>query len=119
MESKKVHFFNKLSFVTLLVTVFVSMFFFIPYVPVTLDASKGFLLSIGMTLSLFFWFIARLGEGKFSIPKDRLVLAGGVIPLVFLLASFFSSSKYVSIFGSGFEIGTFGSMLVLFVLLFP
>ncbi len=118
MESKKVHFFNKLSFVTLLVTVFVSMFFFIPYVPVTLDASKGFLLSIGMTLSLFFWFIARLGEGKFSIPKDRLILAGGVIPLVFLLASFFSSSKYVSIFGSGFEIGTFGSMLVLFVLFF-
>jgi tetratricopeptide (TPR) repeat protein len=118
MESKKVQFFNKLSFITLLVTLFVSMFFFIPYIPVTLDASKGFLLSIGMTLSLFFWLIARLGEGKFSVPKDRLILFGALIPLVFLIASFFSSSRYISIFGSGFEIGTFGSMLVLFILFF-
>lgn len=118
MESKKVEFFNKLSFTILLLTLFVSLFFFIPYIPVTLDASKGFLLSIGMTLSLFFWLIARLGEGKFSIPKDKMILFGGLIPIVFLAASLFSSSKYVSIFGSGFEVGTFGSMFVLFILFF-
>jgi tetratricopeptide (TPR) repeat protein len=118
MESKKVEFFNKLSFLTLLATLFVSLFFFVPYVPVTLDASKGFLLSIGVTLALFFWLIARLGEGKFSIPKDKLILFAGGIPLVFLLASLFSSSKYISLFGSGFEMGTFGSMLILFILFF-
>lgn len=118
MESKKVAFFNRLSFLTILSTFFVSMFFFIPYIPVTLEASKGFLVSIGMTLALFFWLIARLGEGKFVIPKDRIVLFALFIPLVFLISSFFSSSKYVSFFGSGFEIGTFGSMLVLFILFF-
>ncbi len=118
MESKKVEFFNKLSFTTILVTLFLSLFFFIPYVPVTLEASKGFLISIGMTLALFFWLIARLGEGKFSVPKDRIILFAGLIPLVFLISSFFSSSLYVSLFGSGFEMGTFGSMLVLFILFF-
>ncbi len=118
MESKKVEFFNKLSFFTLLATLFVSIFFFIPYSPVTLEASKGFLISIGATLSIFFWFISRLGEGKFVIPKDKLLLFAMAIPLIFLISSFFSSSLYVSLFGSGFEIGTFGSMLILFILFF-
>jgi cytochrome c-type biogenesis protein CcmH/NrfG len=118
MESKKVRFFNRLSFVTLFATVFGSLFFFIPFIPVTLEASKGFLLSVGMTLSVFFWLIARLGEGKFSVPKDRIILFAGLIPLVFFVASLFSSSLYISLFGRGFEIGTFGSMLVLFILFF-
>ncbi len=118
MESKKVVFLNNLSFVTLIATIFISIFFFIPYVPVTLEASKGFLISIGATLSIFFWLIARLGEGKFSIPKDRLLLIGGLIPAIFLVSSLFSSSLYISLFGSGFEIGTFGSMLVSFIILF-
>jgi len=118
MESKNVVFFNKLSFFTLLATIFLCLFFFIPYTPVTLEASKGFLLSVGVTLSLFFWLISRLGDGKFVVPKDRLLLIAGAIPLVFLISSFFSSSLYVSLFGSGFEVGTFGSMLVLFIIFF-
>lgn len=118
MESKKINFFNKLSFFTLLSTLFLSLFFFIPYTPVTLEASKGFLLSVGATLSAFFWLIARLGEGKFAIPKDRLILLAGVIPLVFLVASFFSSSLYISLFGNGFEMGTFGSMLIMYIIFF-
>jgi tetratricopeptide (TPR) repeat protein len=118
MESKKVEFFNKLSFVTLLFTIFASLFFFIPYTPVTLEACKGFLLSVGATLSLFFWLISRLGDGKFVIPKDKLVLFALAIPVVFLISSFFSYSFHVSLFGSGFEIGTFGSMLVLFIVFF-
>lgn len=118
MESKTVEFFNRLSFTILIGTIFLSLFFFIPYVPVTLDASKGFLVSVGVTFSLFFWLIARLGEGKFSFPRDRLILFAGLIPLVFLLSSFFSSSRYISFFGSGFEIGTFGSMIILFIIFF-
>jgi len=118
MESKKINFFNRLSFFTLLSTIFLSLFFFIPYMPVTLEASKGFLLSVGATLAIFFWLIARLGEGKFSIPKDRLILLAGLIPVVFLIASFFSSSLYISLFGNGFEMGTFGSMLIMYVLFF-
>lgn len=118
MESKKVEFLNKLSFITLLFTLFISLFFFIPYTPVTLEAGKGFLLSVGITLSLFFWLISRLGDGKFVVPKDKLVLFALAIPVIFLISSLFSSSFYVSLFGSGFEIGTFGSMLVLFILFF-
>jgi tetratricopeptide (TPR) repeat protein len=118
METKKVLFFNKLSFALLLITVAGSIFFFVPYMPITLGASKGFLIAIGASLSLFFWLIARLGEGSFHIPKDRVMIAGAVIPLVFLISSFFSSSKYLSFFGGSFESGTVASIFVLFVLFF-
>lgn len=118
MEPKRIEFFNKLSFITLLSTIFLTLFFFTPYLPVTLAASKGFLLSVGVTLSVFFWLVARLGEGRFTFPKDRLILFAGAMPLVFLISSFFSSSLYVSLFGNGFEMGTFGSILILYVLFF-
>ncbi len=118
MESKKLKFFNNLSFIILVVTIFLSFIFFIPYLPVTLEASKGFLVSIGATLSIFFWFVVRLGEGKFVVPKDRLLILGAIIPVIFLISSFFSSSLYTSIFGNGFEVGTFGSMLVLYIIFF-
>lgn len=118
MESKRIEFFNKLSFITLLATISLCLFFFIPFTPVTLEAGKGFLLSIGATVSLFFWLIARLGEGRFTFPKDRLILFGAIIPTVFLIASFFSPSLYVSLFGSGFEVGTFGSILIMYIIFF-
>lgn len=118
MESKKLRILNLLSFYTLIGTFFLSIFFFLPYVPVSIEVAKGFLLSVGVTLSIFFWLMARLVDGKFTIPKDRLIIFAGLIPLVFLIASFFSSSLYLSIFGQGFEVGTFGTMLVLFLVLF-
>lgn len=95
-----------------------SLFFFIPYVPVSVEVAKGFLISIGVTLSIFFWLMARLVDGKFAIPKDRMVLVAAFIPISFLISSFFSSSIYLSIFGHGFEVGTFGSMLLIFLVLF-
>ena len=118
MESKKIEFFNKLSLYTFLTTVFLVLLFFVPYLPISLEASKGFIVSIGMTISLFFWLISRLGEGKFNFPKDRLLLLGALIPIAFLISSIFSSSLYNSLFGAGFEIGTFGSMLILYIILF-
>lgn len=118
MESKKLRLFNKLSFVSLIGTLFLVMFFFIPYVSVGLEVSKGFLLSIGMSLSLFFWLVARLIDGKFTIPKDRIILFAFLIPVVFLVSSMFSLSQHSSFFGKGFEIGTFGSMMTLFLLMF-
>ncbi len=118
MQPKKVKFFNKASLFILLMTIFVSIFLFIPFVPITLGAGKGFLISIGATLALSFWIIARLGEGKIKIPKDRLIIIGAIIPLIFLISSLFSPSLYNSLLGAGFEVGTFGSMLVLFIIFF-
>ncbi len=118
MEKKTISFINKLSFVSLFATVFISIFFFLPYSSMSLFAAKGFFFSIGITISLCFWLVARLGEGVFHIPRDRSVLFGLAIPLIFLISSFFSVSKNLSFFGSGFEVGTFSSMLIMFLVFF-
>jgi len=118
MESKKSHLLDKLSFGSLIFSLFLSLFFFIPCFPVSLEASKGFLIFICASLSLFFWLIARLVDGKFQFPQDRLILFGAIIPVAFLISSLFSSSLYISLFGSGFELGTFGSMLSLYIIFF-
>ncbi len=118
MGSNKLRLFNKISFLTLLGTFFLSIFFFIPYASVTLEASKGFLLFVGVTISIFFWLIARMIDGKFTIPHDRIIFFALLLPVVALLASFTSVSPYLSLFGRGFETGTFGSMLIFFLTLF-
>ena len=118
MESKKLALLNGISFVSLLATFFLSIFFFIPYLSLPLEASKGILLSVGVTVSIFFWLLARLMDGKFTIPKDRIVLFAFFIPLVCLVSALFSSSPYLSLFGQGFETGTFGAMLLFFIILF-
>ncbi|MEA3399366.1 MAG: tetratricopeptide repeat protein [Patescibacteria group bacterium] len=115
---KKVLLFNKMSYISLVVTLLGSILFFTPFVSVTLAASKGFFLSLGITVSLFFWLVARLLDGKFVFPKERIILFALTIPIIFLISSFFSSSPYISLFGRAFEVGTFGSMLVLFLVLF-
>lgn len=117
MENNKQNIFNKISFYTLITTFFLSIFFFIPYISIPIDAAKGFLISIGVIISTICWLIGRLIDGKFSIPKDRIIIIAALVPLVFLVSSFFSSSLSQSIFGHGFEVGTFSSTLILFLVL--
>lgn len=118
MDTKVVKFFNKLAFVTLITTLFVSLFFFVPYIPVTLVAGKGFLISIGVTLTILFWLLSCFSRGSFIVPKDRLIIFAFIVPIVFLLSSIFSYSPYVSFFGSGFEVGTFGGMMIMSLIFF-
>lgn len=118
MENNKLSIINKLSFLSLIVTFFISIFFFLPYSKVPLEASKGLIISVGTTISLFFWLVARLVDGKFTIPKDRFMLFTFAIPFVYLISSFFSSSINLSLFGRSFEIDTFVSMLIFSLILF-
>ncbi|MFA5933632.1 MAG: tetratricopeptide repeat protein [Candidatus Paceibacterota bacterium] len=117
-ESKNVAFLSKASFYTLLATILLIPVFFLPFINVSFDTSKGALLFVGTLVSLSFWIIARLIDGKFEIPKDNILLAALSIPVVFLLSSIFSPAPMASLFGHGFEMGTFISMLILFVLMF-
>lgn len=115
MQSKKAFLFSQISFWILIFTIFLSIFFFLPYLPVNLDTSKSFLISIGIMTSFFLWLVARLIDGEFIIPKDRLLFFGLLIPVTFFISAFFSISTKTSFFGQGFELGTVGSMVVLFL----
>ena len=118
MSLKKIQIFKKISFYLFMLSLFGCLVLFLPYSIVRIETVKTFVLSIGVALSVFFLIIAWLMEGKIETPKNKIVIFSGLVPAVFLLSSFFSFSPYYSLFGNGFEIGTFGSVLVFYLLFF-
>lgn len=116
MGLRNYNFFNQLSFAFLLLTLFLVPFFFVPYSSLSLDANKGLIIFIGVSLATIFWLIASLFGGKIKIPHDRLMVLGAIIPLIFLISSYFSPFFYISLLGNGFEIGTFVSILILYLI---
>ncbi|TSD02645.1 MAG: Tfp pilus assembly protein PilF [Parcubacteria group bacterium Athens0714_16] len=113
---KKVFDFEKVSFVVLFLTIFLTPFFFIPSSSVGFNSVKTFLLYAGVILSFIFWFVAKLKEGKFEFPKSILFIFAGIVPLIYLISSLFSSSMKTSLLGAGFEIDSFVTIVALFLL---
>jgi len=114
--STKAGLFNRISYYILLGTVSLLPIFFIPGFDI--EISKSFLISIGVLLSFSFWMISRLLDGYFSIPKTPILYSAFATLVAIVLASFFSEVPTISFIGSGFDIGSAGNILVLFLGLF-
>ncbi|MFA5838595.1 MAG: tetratricopeptide repeat protein [Candidatus Paceibacterota bacterium] len=115
-SDKKIFDFEKLSFIFLFLTIFLIPLFFIPSTSVALNSGKMFLLVFGTLLSFIFWLISKFKEGKFELPKSIVFIFALIVPLAYLISSFFSGSFRTSFLGGGFEIDTFGSIAILFLL---
>ncbi len=111
---KKLSLSDRISFFALLATVFLLPIFFLPYFQFSLAVSKGVLFSFGITISLFFYLLARLLDGKIAIPKNGLIW--GMLAIVFaaFVSAIFSDSVKLSLWGGAYEIDTFFSILLLF-----
>lgn len=109
--------FNKLSFLSLFLVITLLPIFFLPFINIPLETSKGVLLVVGLVLSVIFWAIARFVDGKISLPKSACLLAGLGIVLVFFLSALFSKTTSVSLFGTMFDLGTFWFIFAGFMLL--
>lgn len=82
------------------------------------DVSKKFLLVISVLLAGLFWLIGRLQENSFTLPKNWILPAGGLIVLSFLLSAMFSGTVIPSLIGIGYEQLTAFSVFVYFLLAF-
>jgi len=111
-------FFDKLSFIVLFLTVLLLPLLFIPSNVYPFQLGKILLLTVGTLLALILWIAGRLKEGRLSVPFTPIFIAAGLILFEFFLSSLFSSSIQASLVGQGFEVGTFGFLLVGFVLFF-
>jgi len=114
----KTNILDRISFIIFSSVIFLLPFFFIPATTLSLPVGKGLLFSIGIIFSFVFWLIAKLVDGRIIFPKSRVLFLGLVITLVFLLSALFSPSIRSSFLASGFEIGTAGSALLLFISMF-
>lgn len=92
--------------------------FFIPSFGFSIELSKTFLLGVVVVLTFSLWIIAQLKEGVFSFPKSLLLASGTLVVVVVGVSALFSPSSTVSLGGSSLDLGTFASMLLLFVLMF-
>ena len=110
--------FDKLSFLSLFLVIILLPVFFLPFTNIPIETSKGLLLVLGLALSLIFWALARLSDGKIIFPKSWLLVSGLGVVLAFLLSALFSKNSEASLFGTMFDAGSFWFIFSGFVLMF-
>lgn len=116
-KESKISFDNISYSLILLLGIFTPLFFF-PFFNISIDVSKFALMSIFTVVAFFLWLIARLKDGRFVFPKSVVLASGGILLVAVFLSAVFSEVPKSSLIGLGYEVGTFGSILVLFVLMF-
>src|SRR3989344_71488 len=108
--------FDRLSFLSLFLTITLLPFFFLPLTSIPIETSKGLVLVVGLCACIVLWAIARFFDGKITIPRSSLIFAGAGMILAFFLSAIFSKVSQVSLFGTMFDIGTFWFMFAGFLL---
>lgn len=81
--------------------VFLSPFFFLPFLGISAEFAKISLLEIGVLLAFLLWLVARLRDGVLSFPRSGILAAAVLVPFITLVAGIFSGQARVSLMGIG------------------
>ena len=108
---------HKKSFLIILATIFLLPLFFIPGGSLDLDATKSLLLVSGVILAILTFVWETWQSKKIELPWHPLILIAFLFPLIYGLSAILSTPSSLSLFGYFFEIGTFGYMLIVSLLL--
>src|SRR3989344_4184752 len=112
------HILDRLSFLSLALTIILLPVFVLPLTNIPVETSKGLILVFGLAVSLVLWAIARFFDGRIVVPKSPLLIAAGVVVLTFFLSAILSPQANVSLFGVMFDLGSFWFIFAGFMLLF-
>lgn len=108
---------DRVSYWSLFLVVVLMPVFFFPGLSVPIEISKGFLVVVGLAVSLISYLGARFADGKIVMAKAPLFLAGLGVVVATFLSAFFSSSVKASLFGIMLDTSTALFVLALFLLL--
>ncbi|KKU79260.1 MAG: Tetratricopeptide TPR_1 repeat-containing protein [Parcubacteria group bacterium GW2011_GWA2_47_7] len=92
--------------------------FFIPGQIVAPEFAKMVLIEILVLAGVLIWAAGRMRDGHVSVPKSFLLLTSALLVVQFVVAAIVSPSPMLSFIGSGYDLGTVNSFIVLFLLLF-
>jgi tetratricopeptide (TPR) repeat protein len=109
---------DRISFVALTAMLGLLPVFSLPFAGVASEASKGVLLSVGTLLSFVFWLGARFCQGKVSMPRSLILIAGKTLMLALVLSALFSGAVRASFWGAGFGLGSGSTFILLYLVLF-
>ena len=102
----------------IMLLVFLIPILFLDFLNVPLIIGKGSVLFIIILLAFILWLVARLKDGKFVIPKSSILVAGVIVPIIYLIAAIFSDVPKMSLMGFGYEIGTSMALFLFFIFMF-
>lgn len=117
-KQSKSHLFEKISYWSLLVLIFLLPTFFIPSVFSSVEFSKVLLVIFSVLISLTFWSLARLSDGNIKFARTLVFPSILFVVCIYFISSLFSDNPLISIIGNGFELSTFGLVCVGFILMF-
>ena len=98
---------DRISFSSLFLVVVLLPIFFLPFTNISIETGKGLFLIIGLIVSIIFWIMARLSDGRINFPRSMCMLAGAGIVLVSFLSAIFSGASSASLFGIMLDVGSF------------
>lgn len=102
----------------LLAATFLLPVFFWPGDLIAPEFAKMILLEALVLIGTFFWAASRLREGNIEVPKSLLLLVSFLLVIQFVVAAIVSPAPLVSFIGSGYDMGTVNSFVILFLLMF-
>lgn len=88
-------------------------FFFLPATLSGLGATKSVLLYVAVFLAFSFWLVAQFLEGTFKVPSHRALLAIGLWVLFAFISALTSRNVGLSLWGRGFAVDSFVTVLVI------
>ena len=95
-----------------------SLFFFASFVlPIERLIDRGvqkFIFGFALITAIILGLLAKLEDGRFSLIKSRLIFSSFLLAVIYFLSSLASSDVSRSLFGFGYETGTFISVVIFF-----
>ncbi len=104
--------FNTIAFTIITIICAVLPFFFLPASLGGLGAVKGIVLYSGVFLAFSFWLVAQFLDGSVKLPKHRALLALGLWVVFALISALSSANSTLSLWGRGFVVDSFATVLV-------
>ncbi len=105
----------KISFVILLIVIFVTPLAFSSISFAPLDIIKSSIITFGVLISAILYFLYSFKYKTLSLPKNSLTIISILILLSTVISTAYSGNILKSIFGQGFEIGSMSFLLSLFL----
>lgn len=105
---------EKVSFIILLVSIFLTPLVFTPSGYLSLDIIKTVIITFGILVSAILYFVSAWKNKELYLPKHPLVLTAIGLAISAMISTFVSSNVGKSFFGQGFEITTTSFLLLMF-----
>ncbi len=110
--------FERVSFRILIGIIFLLPLFALPFGIFVVDFNKAMFLYLGVSVASICFLLARVYKRSIIFPKSFIIASLFLIALAWLVASVFSGNIALSLFGAGYETGTFSFFLFLSIIAF-